>query len=104
MAAPKLSLADLEDAVSKGTAEGCLRALWHATDILVSGTYSEEQIWTFGEIMARLAEEIELGARISSPKNWRPAKTRHSKSSSDWPLTIGSKWRGLCSDNPNGWT
>jgi uncharacterized protein (DUF2336 family) len=64
MAEPNLFLADLEDAVSKGTAEGCLRALWHATDVLVSGTYTEDQIWTFGEIIARLAEEIELGARI----------------------------------------
>ena len=64
MAESNLFLADLEDAVSKGTADACLRALWHATDVLVAGTYSEQQIWTFGEIIGRLAEEIEVGARI----------------------------------------
>jgi len=74
MAEPNLLLADLEDAVSKGTADACLRALWHATDVLVSGTYSEEQIWTFGEIIARLAEEIELGARIQLAEKLAPSK------------------------------
>jgi len=64
MAEPDMLLSDLEDAVSKGTAEACLRALWHATDVLVAGSYSEQQIWTFGEIIGRLAEEIELGARV----------------------------------------
>jgi uncharacterized protein (DUF2336 family) len=56
-------LTELEDAVSRGTAESCLRALWHATDVLIEGTYSEEQIWTFGEIIGRLAQEIETSAR-----------------------------------------
>lgn len=55
MAEPKSLLAELEDAVSRGTAESCLQALWHATDILIAGRYSEEQIWTFGEIIGRLA-------------------------------------------------
>jgi uncharacterized protein (DUF2336 family) len=59
-----LLLADLEDAVSRGTAESCLRALWHATDILIAGRYSEEQIWTFGEVIGRLAEDIEVAARV----------------------------------------
>ena len=57
-------LADLEDAVSKGTAESCLQALWHATDLLIAGSYSEGEIWTFGEVIGRLAEEIEQSARI----------------------------------------
>ena len=75
MAEPNLLfLADLEDAVSRGTAEACLRALWHATDVLVSGTYSEDEIWTFGEIIARLAEEIELGARIRLANKLAPSK------------------------------
>src|SRR6201987_6233596 len=56
-------LADLEDAVSRGTAEGCLRTLWHTTDTLVAGSYSEGQIATFGEIIGRLAAEIEVDAR-----------------------------------------
>jgi uncharacterized protein (DUF2336 family) len=57
-------LADLEEAVAKGTAESCLQALWHATDVLIAGSYSEEHIRTFGEIIGRLAREIELGARV----------------------------------------
>src|SRR5215471_9987879 len=57
-------LTDLEDAVAKGTAESCMRALWHATDTLIAGSYSEQQIRTFGEIIGRLAEEIEHGARV----------------------------------------
>jgi uncharacterized protein (DUF2336 family) len=64
MAESNSFLADLEEAVSNGTTESCLRALWHATDILIAGTYSEEEIRTFGEIIGRLAEEIELDARV----------------------------------------
>jgi uncharacterized protein (DUF2336 family) len=56
-------LSELEDAVSKGTAESCARALWHATDVLIAGSYSEDEIWTFGEIIGRLADEIEASAR-----------------------------------------
>ena len=74
-----LLLADLEDAVSRGTAESCLRALWHATDILIAGRYSEEQIWTFGEVIGRLAEDIEIAARVRlsnmlAPSNNAPVK------------------------------
>jgi uncharacterized protein (DUF2336 family) len=57
-------LADLDEAVSRGTAESCLRALWLTTDTLVAGSYSEGQIATFGEIIGRLAGEIEVGARV----------------------------------------
>ncbi len=64
MADQKTFLADLEEAVSKGTPERCLEALWHATDLLIAGSYSEEQIWTFGEIIGRLAKEIEQDARV----------------------------------------
>src|SRR5436853_1781938 len=73
MSEPKSLLADLEQAVSKGTAESCLRALWHATDILIAGTYSEEQIWAFGAIIGRLAEEIELGARVRLANKLAPS-------------------------------
>jgi len=94
MAETEYFLADLEDAVSKGTAEGCLRALWHATDVLVSGTYSEDQIWTFGEIIARLAEEIELGARVQLAKKLAPSKNAPLKiikrlASDDWIEVAG---------------
>lgn len=73
MTEPKSFLADLEDAVSKGTSESCLRALMHATDILIAGSYSEDQIWAFGEIIGRLAEEIELGARVRLANKLAPS-------------------------------
>jgi len=56
-------LQDLEDAVSRGTAESCLQALSHATDLLIAGRYSDDEIWTFGEVIGRLADEIEVAAR-----------------------------------------
>jgi uncharacterized protein (DUF2336 family) len=56
-------LKELNDAASKGSAESRLRALWHATDLLISGTYTEDEIWTFGEIIGILAAEIEVAAR-----------------------------------------
>lgn len=79
MTEPKSLLAELEDAVSRGTAESCLQALWHATDILIAGRYSEDQIWTFGEIIGRLAEDIETVARVRlanklAPSNNAPIK------------------------------
>ena len=68
MAEPRSFLQDLEDAVSRGTPESCLQALWHATDVLITGQYSEEQIWTFGEVIERLAEDIEITARVRLAK------------------------------------
>jgi uncharacterized protein (DUF2336 family) len=66
-------LTELEDAVSRGTPESCLRALWHATDILIAGRYSEEQIATFGEVINRLAEEIEHTARTELSNKLAPS-------------------------------
>src|SRR6478609_8684638 len=60
---PKTFLRDLDDAVSRGTSESCVRALWHATDLLIAGRYSDDEIWTFGEVIGRLADEIEVAAR-----------------------------------------
>src|SRR5881227_3986035 len=59
----KSFLSDLDDAVARGTAESRKRALWHATDLLIAGRYSENEIWTFGEVIGRLADEIEVVAR-----------------------------------------
>src|ERR1700675_3616014 len=61
MEAPSL-LQELYDAVSEGSAESRLRALWYTTDLLIAGTYTEDQIWTFGEVIGRLASEIEVAA------------------------------------------
>jgi BMFP domain-containing protein YqiC len=59
----KSFLRDLDEAVSRGTAERRMRALWHTTDLLIAGRYSDEEIWTFGEVIGRLADEIEVAAR-----------------------------------------
>ncbi len=57
------SLRDLDEAVSRGTPESRKRALWHTTDLMIAGSYSDEEIWTFGEVIGRLADEIEVAAR-----------------------------------------
>lgn len=54
---------DLNEAIERGSSESRAKALWHATDILVGGEFSEEQIRIFGEVIARLTEEIEEAAR-----------------------------------------
>ncbi len=61
-------LRELNDAISKGTPESRLKALWHATDMLLMGRYTESEIWIFGEVIGRLSEEIELAARSQLAK------------------------------------
>jgi len=56
-------LKDLNEAISLASAESRARALWHATDVLLEGEYSEEHIQVFGDVIGRLAEEIEQSAR-----------------------------------------
>jgi uncharacterized protein (DUF2336 family) len=73
MTEPKSFLTDLVDAVSRGTAESCLQALWHATDILIAGQYSGDQIWTFGEVIGRLAQDIEIVARVRLANRLAPS-------------------------------
>jgi uncharacterized protein (DUF2336 family) len=63
MSEVKSFLRDLDEAISRGTAESRTRALWHATDLLIAGRYSDDEIRTFGEVIGRLAEEIEVAAR-----------------------------------------
>ena len=59
----KSFLDDLEEAVARGTPESRTRALWHTTDLMIAGHFSEDEVWTFGEVVSRLAEEIEVAAR-----------------------------------------
>jgi uncharacterized protein (DUF2336 family) len=59
----KSFLEDLEEAVSRGTPESRARALWHTTDLMIAGRFSDDEIWTFGEVVTRLADEIEVAAR-----------------------------------------
>ena len=76
-------LQELYDAASEGSAESRLRVLWHTTDLLIAGTYTEDQIWTFGEVIGRLASEIEVASRVELAK--RLARTDNA------PISIVSK-------------
>jgi uncharacterized protein (DUF2336 family) len=62
--APRDLLNDLEQAFALGTPQTRVAALWHATDTLLVGQYSEENIWLFGEVIDRLAAEVELQVRV----------------------------------------
>jgi len=56
-------LEELDRAILTGTPESRERALWHATDMLMVGRFTDEEVWVFGEIIGKLAAEIELAAR-----------------------------------------
>jgi hypothetical protein len=68
MTREKSFLRDLDDAVLRGTTESRTRALWHTTDLMITGRYSEDEIWTFGEVIGRLADEIEVATRAQLAK------------------------------------
>jgi uncharacterized protein (DUF2336 family) len=59
----KSFLRELDEAVSRGSPESRERALWHTTDLMIAGRFSDDEIWTFGEVVTRLADEIEVAAR-----------------------------------------
>jgi uncharacterized protein (DUF2336 family) len=56
-------LQELEESIARGSDESLLRALRHTTDVLITGQYSENQIWVFGQIIERLARDLEIVAR-----------------------------------------
>ncbi len=56
-------LQELDVAVSQGSAESRERALWYATDLLITGRFTDNEIWMFGEIIGRLEHDIEAAAR-----------------------------------------
>jgi uncharacterized protein (DUF2336 family) len=56
-------LHELNVAVSQGSPESRERALWYATDLLIVGRYTDDEIWMFGEIIGRLEQDIEAAAR-----------------------------------------
>jgi len=64
----KLILKELDEAVQRGSAESREKALWYATNMLMVGSYSDEEIWTFGEIIGRLADAIESATRARLAK------------------------------------
>src|ERR1700732_5592344 len=61
-------LQEINEAILQGSPESGLRAWCHTTDILIAGRYTEDQIWVFGEVIERLADEIELAARAKLAK------------------------------------
>jgi uncharacterized protein (DUF2336 family) len=61
-------LQEINEAILQGSPESRARALWHATDLLIAGRYTEDQIWIFGEVIGRLADEIEVVARAKLAK------------------------------------
>ena len=61
-------LQEINEAILQGSPDSCARAVRHATDLLIAGRYTEDQIWTFGEVIGRLADEIELAARVELAK------------------------------------
>src|SRR6202158_4187127 len=63
MSKVKSFLQGLDDAVLRGTPESRMRALQHTADLLIAGRYSDDEIWTFGEVSGRLADEIQVAAR-----------------------------------------
>ncbi|MGA2290460.1 DUF2336 domain-containing protein [Bradyrhizobium sp.] len=71
----KSFLRELDEAVLRGTPESRTRALWHTTDLLIAGRYSADEIWTFGEVIGRLADEIEVAARAQLAR--RLARVAH---------------------------
>jgi hypothetical protein len=68
----KSFLRELDEAVSRGTAESRAKALWYATDALIVGRFTEDEIWTFGEVIGRLADAIEVARNLPSDWQRRP--------------------------------
>jgi uncharacterized protein (DUF2336 family) len=64
---------DLDDAILRGTDVTRLRALNYAVDLLLSGSYNATDVATFGEVIARLADEIELAARAELSTRLAPS-------------------------------
>jgi uncharacterized protein (DUF2336 family) len=95
-------LRDLDEAVLRGTPESRMRALWHATDLMIAGRYSDDEISTFGEVVARIADEIEVAARARLAKRLAgfhraPRNIIHSS-----PSMIRSKWPAPYCSSPSG--
>jgi uncharacterized protein (DUF2336 family) len=61
-------LQELEVAVSRGSAESRQRALWYATDLLIAGRYTDDEIWIFGEVIGLLEQDIAVAARAQLAK------------------------------------
>jgi uncharacterized protein (DUF2336 family) len=67
-ASSQLFLKELDEAVLRGSPESREKALWYAMHMLMVGGYSEEEVWTFGEVIGRLADMIEVATRARLSK------------------------------------
>jgi uncharacterized protein (DUF2336 family) len=56
-------LQELEATVSQGSVESRQRALSYATDLLIAGRYTDDEIWMFGEVIGLLERDIAVAAR-----------------------------------------
>ena len=104
--APCDLISDLDHAFAQGTPETRVAALWHATDILLIGRYTEDQIWIFGEIIDRLAAELELQARaklanLLSQSNNAPFQTIKKLAYDDAILVAGPVLKNSARLNEN---
>jgi uncharacterized protein (DUF2336 family) len=61
-------LQELETAVSQGSVESRQRALSYATDLLIAGRYTDDEIWMFGEVIGLLERDIAAAARAQLAK------------------------------------
>ena len=61
-------LEEFDLVVSQGSGESRERALWYATDLLIVGRYTDDEIWMFGEIIGRLEQDIEIATRAKLAK------------------------------------
>ena len=75
-------LADIESTISRGTPATRAKALEHATNLLIAGSYNEDEIWIFGELITKLMQELEerarsvLSRRLSASSN-APIQVMH---------------------------
>ena len=109
MSETKTYLRDLNDAISRGTAESRLRALWHTTDLMIAGGYSDDEIWTFGEVIGRLADEIEVAARAQLAKrlarvDHAPVNIIHKLAFDDAIEVAGPVLREFGGSSPTPWS
>ena len=68
-------LQEINEAILQGSSESCARAVWHTTDLLIAGHYTEDEIWTFGEVIGTLATRLSWRHEPELAKGW-PAPTK----------------------------
>ena len=56
---------------------------------MVTGRYSEDEIWTFGEVIGRLSDEIEVTARVQLAKRDGPLENHTLSERPAWRRGLG---------------